>query len=234
MLNPALNPVHLGQEFAERGRLQITDVLQPEAADALHQCLENEVPWTLAYKAGDQAMTLANEQLAAQTAEESERLRANILAQARNDFQFMYLSYMMVSAYLERRNPELLLNRVVEYLNGAQFLQFARVLTGFEDIRKADCQATCYQAGHFLKHHNDDDATQERLVAYVLGLTPAWSADCGGLLQFLDADGAVEETFMPRYNTLTLFRVPADHCVSYVSDFCTRSRYSITGWLRRS
>ena len=78
------------------------------------------------------------------------------------------------------------------------------------------------------------NATQERLVAYVLGLTPAWSADYGGLLQFLDAGGAVEETFMPRYNTLTLFRVPADHCVSYVSDFCTRSRYSITGWLRRS
>lgn len=234
MLNPALNPERLRQEFVNRGRLQVSEVLLPEAADALHHCLKNEVPWTLAYKAGEQSMTLANDQLRSQSAEEFQQLRAHILEQARSEFQFMYLSYMMVSAYLERRNPELMLNRVVEYLNSAPFLDFARKLTGMADIRKADCQATCYQAGHFLKHHNDDDATQERLVAYVLGLTPAWSADSGGLLQFLNAEGGVEETFMPRYNTLTLFRVPADHCVSYVSEFCTRSRYSITGWLRRS
>lgn len=234
MLNPALEPQLLGQQFLERGRLQISDVLLPDAARALYRCLDKEVPWTLAYKAGEQSVTMDNEAFKALPDEQYALLRTRILEQAKSEFQFMYLSYMMVSAYLEQRNPNLILNRVVEYLNGAEFLNFARKLTGLSDIRKADCQATCYRAGHFLKYHNDDEATQERLVAYVLGLTPSWSADSGGLLQFLNAAGGVEETFMPRFNTLTLFRVPADHCVSYVSDYCVQSRYSITGWLRRS
>jgi len=47
----------------------------------------------------------------------------------------------------------------------------------------------------------------------------------------LSADGEVEEVWMPRFNSLALFRVPTPHIVSYVAPFATQPRYAITGWL---
>ena len=35
---------------------------------------------------------------------------------------------------------------------------------------------------------------------------------------------------MPRFNTLNLFAVPADHSVGYVSAFAGAPRLAITGW----
>jgi Rps23 Pro-64 3,4-dihydroxylase Tpa1-like proline 4-hydroxylase len=47
----------------------------------------------------------------------------------------------------------------------------------------------------------------------------------------LRTDGDVEEVWMPRFNSLALFRVPTRHMVSYVSPFAKHPRYAITGWL---
>jgi Rps23 Pro-64 3,4-dihydroxylase Tpa1-like proline 4-hydroxylase len=66
----------------------------------------------------------------------------------------------------------------------------------------------------------------------VINLSRNWQADWGGLLQFLDSDGEVVRTLMPRFNTISLFRVPADHLVSPVAPFATGARYAITGWFR--
>ena len=53
-----------------------------------------------------------------------------------------------------------------------------------------------------------------------------WVACC----TFSTNDGAVCETFTPSFNTLTVFRVPAPHVVSYVSPWVTGERLSVTGW----
>lgn len=232
MLDPNLDMTRLARSFREQGRLQIDDILQPDAADALHDCLDREVPWDLAY-IGDQGPAKLSEQaLTGMARREREALQETIHRHAASDFQFQYNSYMMVTAYKEGRDPELILHRFLEYLNSEPFLELARRITGVARIRKADAQATRYAPGHFLKQHNDITPEQGREVAYVLNLTRTWQADWGGLLQFMDEEGAVIDTFMPRFNSLALFRVPMNHCVSCVAPFAQRPRYAITGWFR--
>jgi SM-20-related protein len=139
---------------------------------------------------------------------------------------------MMISAYKEKRHPHLALHRVVELINSRAWLDTMRRITGLAGIRRADGQATRYVAGHFLRQHDDVMEEEGRLAAYVVNLTRDWRADWGGLLQFLDDDGEVIDTLMPRFNTISLFRVPAEHCVSPVAHFAPGARYAITGWLR--
>ena len=103
-------------------------------------------------------------------------------------------------------------------------------LASVENIVRADAQATRYIPGSFLRKHNDMNQENTRQVAYVLNFTKDWQADWGGLLQFLDADGRVEETYFPVFNSLTLFRVPMWHDVSYVPPWTPSARYAITGW----
>ena len=45
-------------------------------------------------------------------------------------------------------------------------------------------------------------------------------------------DGRVLESFTPRWNSLSLFKVPALHCVSYVTPWAAGPRLAVTGWLR--
>ena len=140
---------------------------------------------------------------------------------------------MMIPAYLEKRDPGLLLHRMVEFLNSPILIDFAQRITGDNRIRKADVQATCYRAGHFLTTHSDMHEQDGRLYAFVLGLTESWQADWGGLLLFHDEAGEVVDTLVPAFNNLALFAVPIPHSVSMVMPRVTTGRYSLTGWFRR-
>jgi Rps23 Pro-64 3,4-dihydroxylase Tpa1-like proline 4-hydroxylase len=174
---------------------------------------------------------LAPDALRAMGPAQREAFVRKLHADARVGYQYMYHCYMMVPAYLEKRDPQLPLHLVLEYLNSPPFLEFARALTGVPELRRAYAQATCYLPGDFLKRHDDTSAEEGRRFAYVLNLTREWEADWGGLLQFLDADGRVEETLMPRWNSLSIFRVPTYHCVTFVAPWARAPRLAITGWL---
>lgn len=154
-----------------------------------------------------------------------------MVEQSKHGFQYVFENYPLFDQYQagERIHP---LARVHEFLNSPNFLQFSREVTGLADIVFADSQATRYLPGHFLTEHDDDVAGKHRLAAYVLGFTPEWRADWGGILQFIDADGHIAEGYVPRYNVLNLFRVPQKHSVSYVAPAAAQARYSIIGWLR--
>jgi Rps23 Pro-64 3,4-dihydroxylase Tpa1-like proline 4-hydroxylase len=232
LLNPALDLASLAVAFADEGLVQIEQALRPEVADLLHQTLARDVPWSLAYRDATGPRKLWAEELAALDTDARKALDAEILAIAREAFQFRYDSFMMVTAYKEKRHTDLVLHRVIEQLNSPAWLRAMRTITGFATIRRSDGQATRYVAGHFLRQHNDLHEDDGRLCAYVINLTRNWPADWGGLLQFLDEDGEVTRTLMPRFNTVSLFRVPAQHCVSPVAPYATGARYAITGWLR--
>ncbi|MGA9854167.1 MAG: 2OG-Fe(II) oxygenase family protein [Gammaproteobacteria bacterium] len=230
MLNPALNIDNLAAEFRQKQRIQIQDALLPAAAESLYRCLEHDVPWGVAYIDGEHYTLLTADKLANFNQEDWMNLNNKVQARAVNKYQFIYNSYMMVTAYKEKRDPGLALHAMVEFINAPPFLELMRNVTGISSIIKADAQATRYIPGHFLKKHNDQVTGQYREIAYVLNLTRNWQADWGGLLQFLDDDGKVTDTYMPTFNSLTLFQVPAWHHVSYVAAFVPHGRYAITGW----
>lgn len=232
MLNPTLDVPALAALFQRKDRIQIRDVLIPEAAARLHDCLENEVPWGVAYvDASGKPQITTSDKVARFTRDDWAALNRIVQGTSPDKFQFFYNSYMMLTAYREKRDPHLILNSVVEFLNSESFLALVRSVTGVEDVVRADAQATRYIPGSFLRKHNDMNTENTRRVAYVLNLTRDWQADWGGLLQFLGKDGLeVEEVYMPIFNSLTLFKTPMWHSVSYVVPTTVRPRYAITGW----
>lgn len=120
-----------------------------------------------------------------------------------------------------------------EYAHWVQsktFIELMRELTGDPSITRADAHASLYQAGSYLRSHDDTYAGKSRRFAYVLNLTRAWTPDCGGLLQF-EQDEQIVASLVPKFNTLNLFRVPRSHFVSQVASYATAKRLAITGWL---
>jgi SM-20-related protein len=171
VINPELDLPRWRRELASRGRAQLEAYLQPEAAEALHQCLDREVPWTLAYREGGASRILPHAEYRALDAPARAALFARCHAEARAGYAFAYESYMMVRAYKEGRDPGLLLHRVLEFFNAPDYLAFARALTGEPRLAKINAQATCYREGMFLRQHNDFDAEEGRQYAYVLNLS---------------------------------------------------------------
>lgn len=235
MINSGLDIGHDHARLHSEGRVQVDDFLEPIAAERLHACLAREVPWTLALRDASGSRTIDHAAYSALPPEAVARLLADTAASARdahdNGFRFAYDSYMMVTAYKERRDPGLLLHGVLELFNSPDYLAFLRQLTGDARVRRVNAQATRYRPGHFLRYHTDEGEEVDRLYAYVLNLSRDWQADWGGLLQFIDSDGRVQETFLPRWNTLSLFAVPAGHAVSLVAPWAREERLAITGWL---
>jgi Rps23 Pro-64 3,4-dihydroxylase Tpa1-like proline 4-hydroxylase len=231
-INPSLDPTQLAADYARRGRFQVRDFLVPEHAERIHEILEKETPWGVAYNEGTRVVQLSAAQARALTPEQRQQISATINERARHGYQFFYYFFPMLEAALAPDYPDVPLFDVLRFLNGDQFLSFVRRLTGFETIRWADAHATLYRAGHFLKYHTDEKPSDQRLCAYVLNFTKGWGRDWGGYLQFFNERYDVEEGLRPVFNALNIFTVPADHSVSQVAAYAPGSRFSITGWLR--
>jgi Rps23 Pro-64 3,4-dihydroxylase Tpa1-like proline 4-hydroxylase len=236
MLNPSLDANALADDFRRHGRIRIPDVLVPAAAAALHDCLRTEIPWRLycydhRRPPEQRAIKLRREDLAAMPPEQWQGLQSEVLQQARDRFQYVYQAFDLIEGHRNGERPGLFAYRLMEYLAGDAFFDFARELTGNREIGLIDGHATRYIAGHFLKDHADESPFEQRRFAYVLSVTNDWTVDMGGLLHFMDDAGSVVETFVPTFNSLTIFAVPTPHTVSYVPPWVAGERLSLTGWL---
>lgn len=230
-LNRAMDIEAAARLFAQRGRVLIADVLKPSSAEILRGSLLSEVPWRLTYNDGDKNVVLGADALENLGDRGRHELLQGILTRAQDHFQYLFRSYPMVSTYVKGEDPQLFLHHVFEWLNDPRTLDVIRTVTGIRTLLKANAQATLYQPGHFLTQHDDSGyPEQHRRVAYVLNMTRGWRVEWGGLLQFLSADGDVEDVWVPRFNSLALFTVPTPHVVSYVAPFAGQPRYAITGW----
>lgn len=202
--------------------MQVEAFLQPPAAERLRACLQHEVPRTLVLENGTGARML--EPTACAATDEAARLQlyadsarsAREAADAVRAYRFAHDSCMMVRAYKVGRDPGLLLHRVLELFNSPEYIAPMRALTGGARVRRVDAQATRYRPGQFLREHTDAHSGEGRLYAYVLNLSRDWRPDWGGLLQFIDGDRVID-TYLPRWNTLSLFAVPAAHAVKTVA-----------------
>jgi SM-20-related protein len=230
-LNPGLDRRLIGEVFKIQGRVHIPEVLTRPDADTVFTHLSSQTPWQLSLNVGQRHVDIAHQQLMLMPPEQRETMTRRMLEQSQRGFQYVFENYPLYDLYQagDRAHPLLAMH---EFLNSKEFLQFARDVTGLQDIAFADSQATRYLPGHFLTEHDDEVAGKQRLAAYVFGFTPQWRADWGGVLQFIDRDGHIAEGYVPKFNVLNLFRVPQKHSVSYVTPAAVEARYSITGWLR--
>lgn len=234
-LNPRLNRKALATAFARDGRVQIRDVLEPAAARELRAVLARGTRWGLTWRAGeDGPNALRAEELARLAPAERQRMgQAVAQAAGRGDYAFTYALYPILDAYLGRWNPDGAHDVLLEHINDQPFLDLVREVTGIPELIKADAQATLYAPTHFLAQHNDSHMAEGWRVAYVLSLAPDdWKPDWGGYLNFYDDDGDIITGYRPRFNALSMLRVPQLHAVSYVPPFAPVGRFSVTGWFR--
>ena len=230
-LASGLRPADHRAAYERDGVVQIEGVFPPAVADALAGVLERGTSWSLVHSgpAGEHVI-LRREALEAAGAEEMRKRLTEVARRASRGFGYVYLVYPMIDAYLDGRDPGHPLHALTEFLNSPEFMAFAHAVTG-EPVVKVDAQATHYRPGHFLTLH-DDRGVGERRAAYTIGLTRAWRPDWGGQLLFHDARGDVSRGFAPRFNVLTLFKVPMSHSVAPVAPYAAAPRLTITGWLR--
>lgn len=231
-LAPGLDVAAVARVYRAAGRVHVPAILEREAAARVHRCLVEEVPWQLHFNDGERTVDLPGEQVEQLPEATRSALFGAIHSSPASRFQFLFDNFSLWDAQRAGTHGALYAMRVLEFLNGAPFLDFVRQVTGNASITFADAQATRYRSGHFLTCHDDVAEGKGRIAAYVLNFTPQWRADWGGILQFVAADGHLSEGYTPAFNALNLFRVPQPHAVSYVTPFARGARYSISGWLR--
>jgi hypothetical protein len=229
-LSPALDVAALRAAFAARRRLHIPGVLDMDSAGALADAMEAFDGWKVSVSAGGEFFELPLKGRVA-----AEPGKQGWIDQARVDGAEPRMQYIFDTRRLDMEpedGPRDAVSEVPGFLNGPDFLDFVRGVTGDDRIDFADAQATRYRPGHVLTGHDDAAEGKNRLYAYVLNLTRDWRADWGGVLAFEGATGHIEEGFAPAFNALNIFAVPMRHAVTQVAGFAPRDRLSITGWLR--
>jgi hypothetical protein len=231
-IDPRHQPRALADTFARFGRLHLPDFLALGSAQTLYTALADRVAWNRAFNAGGRHIDSPLELYQAQDPGVLAQLDQVVLEAATHGFQYRFDSYKVSDAVISGQAADPVLKAAYDLVNGLEFLTLVRQLTGDDRVRFCDLQATRYRPGDFLTAHSDLMDGKNRLYAYVLNLTPNWIADWGGLLAFLDQDGHVAEAYTPRFNALNIFRVPQNHCVTYVAPFAGAPRLSLTGWIR--
>lgn len=243
-LNAKLDWEVLGSRFREQRRLQVRDVLEPEAAQRIASQLAERTPWGLAWKTPDVAtQKLDANQVAALGPQHHQAMKHHISgamsggglesSMRGEGFSFLYGQYLLHDRYVLGAAQDPFFDQLVEELNGPAFLDHFKAFVGRDDIGWVDSQATLYAPGHFLTVHQDDVEGQTRVAAYVLNLcTVDWRPDWGGYLNFFDDDGNITDGYRPLFNSLNIFLVPQHHHVSFVPGFAPNGRFAITGWFR--
>jgi Rps23 Pro-64 3,4-dihydroxylase Tpa1-like proline 4-hydroxylase len=223
-LNPALDREALAAEFRAKGRIHIPNILTPESAQRLYQVLRDETIWRLTLNKDGNFLDFPN-----LSPEERKKIALGAWQRAQAEFQYLFDIHRLSHEGEPYADPRHYFARMVAFLNAPHFLSFIREVTGLTEIARTDGQATLYRPGDFLTQHDDRYGGRHRLAAYVFNMTPVWKPDFGGVLNFYDARGHVEEGYVPTFNALNIFRVPAVHSVSQVAIF-GGYRYSVTGW----
>ena len=229
-INSRLDAHALSKRFAEANRLQIEDFLEPPDAKELAESLD-QLDWRLVLNSGARHVDIQPQQVVAMGEARMAAIREEVRKNAAHGFQYLYENYPVTDLADAGQLDHKELKTAYETLNSEPVRNFLQKVTG-EATDFCDMQATRYSAGHFLTVHTDDVPNKNRKLAYVLSLTDAWSPTWGGQLQFLDGRGGVTRSYVPKFNALSVFKVPAPHHVSQVASFAPKGRVSLTGWFR--
>ncbi|WP_025549427.1 2OG-Fe(II) oxygenase [Sphingobium fuliginis] len=231
-LNPDLDEAILREHFACEGRVQIADFLEAPQALALRASLSERSDWRHVINGESQVFEIAADRFDALPDETRKTLEQAMFAKASHGFQFQFDTIRVPDEKSKRQAASEHLAAFATFMSSQEVLEFIAAITGEKGIGFADAQATRYRPGDFLTRHDDAVAGKNRRLAYILGLTPGWRPDWGGLLLFHGAGENVTDIFVPHFNRLSLFAIGQPHSVSHVAPFAGAERLSVTGWLR--
>lgn len=224
------DPAALKSTFGPKSRLQIRNFLDQDSAASLRAVLLG-LDWRLVLNENGKHLDIHPAQIKQIGPAKMREIKKAAQVRAEHGFQYLYENFPVYDALQSGTPVDPLIEAVYAALNAESFRARLSALTG-KPIDFCDIQATRYRAGHFLTTHDDGIEGKNRQLAFVLNLSQRWRASWGGQLEFLDGSGAVDEAFLPVYNSLSLFAVPQDHRVTRVSPAAKSSRLALTGWFR--
>ena len=229
-LNDGLDIAGLRKDFATNRRVQVPGFFDVDVAENIERELKT-LDWQLVLNTKEKHVDVYPFQLAEMGAQKAAEIKAFAKSRGAHEFAYLYENYPIADKLASGNLTNDVLLRLNQTMNSKAMVDFFNTITDF-DVTFCDMQATNYGPGHFLTCHDDGNIGKNRKFAYVYSLCRDWKAEWGGQLQFLDANGNVTQSFIPKYNTVSILEVPQDHHVSQVSEFTPNPRLSITGWYR--
>jgi hypothetical protein len=227
-INPELDPQTLGAAFRRDGHIRINRFLG-EGAVELYRDLEARGDWTQLVNRDHGAHEVAWSEWSAPGSAIRAAIEPEMFANARDGFQYSYAA-LRVPPPGETSDCSVL-SAIAAFMHDPEATGFLAEVTGVAAPRFVDGQVTAYGEGDFLTGHDDDVPGSGRRAAFVLGMTPQWRLEWGGLLMFHEQGQVDFRGKVPQFNTLDLFAVPVYHSVSMVTRAAPRRRYAVTGWL---
>jgi Rps23 Pro-64 3,4-dihydroxylase Tpa1-like proline 4-hydroxylase len=222
----------LADEYRTKGIVRIASFLPDDRAAELHAHLRARTDWRHVFNSGDKLFELDRDARSAMDAAKRSELDQAIYAGARQGFQYRYETIRIPDERAAREAIDDPIANMALDMSSGETRDFLRFITGTDAIQFADAQATAYSPGDFLTGHDDAFPGKNRFAAYVLGLTPVWRLEWGGLLIMHGGEAEPSRAYPPAMNVLTLFGVGQMHSVSEVTRAAAYRRYAITGWLR--
>jgi len=232
-LNPDLDIAALRSAYAEKNRLQIRKIFPKDTALAIHEVLTKQTPWQYTYFDGKGTAYKSLKEMRAMDPRERMAFAQELAQNSRNGFGFAYNTFNFHHEIEKGNHLDHPLKAFDDFMNGEEFLGFARTLTGDDTIASAGAAATWYGQGHYLNMHIDKLPGWDLRAAFIFYFCPTWRPDWGGELKFFpDKRGSyVEEAFFPGFNTLNIMTLPKYHSVGVVAPFAGAPRLAISGWL---
>lgn len=229
--NDELDVDALAMEFRSKGHVRIPHILKAGAPELFYHFSSNGDWIQLINKPGGGAHEIPLRDWCRTRFPGKNRILRDTYGNACDGFQYSYAALRIPDEGEQCTDP--VLAQVGNLLAEQNVKKLLSAITGIAEPKFTDGQVTTYGKNDFLTGHDDDLAESGRAAAFVLGLTPQWRLEWGGLLMFHEVGEVPFHGLCPQFNTLDLFAVPKHHSVSLVSPAAPRRRYSITGWLSR-
>lgn len=227
-INPELDLIGISERFRSDGRVRIGRLFE-RGAPELYGFLESSSEWVQLVNHQTGAHEISWKDWRRPGASCRSDLEPDIFDRARDGFQYCYAAQRIPTAEEKSENP--VVKAISNLMHSEAMLVMLERITGVISPVFTDGQVTAYGEGDFLTGHDDDLAESGRKVAFVLGMTPQWRLEWGGLLLFHEPTQVDFAGLIPGFNTLDLFSIPRYHSVSLVTQAAPRRRFSITGWL---
>lgn len=216
----------LQHSFSQEGIVRIENFLPADDAQSLSAYLSETVSFDNAFHLEGRNRQASDQEVAELPLESRRQLYQSIYKDAAKGSGFLYGRNKVTE-----KSPEQL-SDILSLINSEKVVSLIKKITNKPMLTHADAQATRYRVGDFLTRHVDVLPGETRQIAYVLGMSPFWHPDWGGLLQLFEKNGTPTKAWSPLYNSLTLFEVTNVHSVTSIAPFAAKNRYSITGWFR--
>lgn len=220
----------LKTHFSQSGRLQIRNFLDVNDAKALRAEVI-KLSWRLVLNENGKHLDIHPRQLEQIPTAKLREIKQAAQSRASHEFQYLFENYPVFDMLESGKTIPPAILAIHAVLNTPEVLKQLSDLTALP-IDFCDMQATRYRAGHFLTTHDDGIEGKNRQLAYVLNLSERWRESWGGCLNFTNSSGEVEQSLLPVFNSLSLFKVPQPHEVTRVKPTAKSSRLSLTGWFR--